>query len=221
MSGATESQQAKLLEEVRHVLRLHHYSIHTERSYVEWIGRFLRFHGMRSRTDLCPAEPKIEAFLTHLAVRGHVAAATQNQARNALVFLYERVLNHALEGSIDSVRAHRKVPVPVVMTREEVAAVLSLMNGPVQLIAKLLYGSGLRLMEAVRLRVQDIDSQRKQLTVRASKGDKERFTTFPATLTPLLQNHLTGVKTLHQQDLARGHGAVYLPHALGAHIPQG
>jgi site-specific recombinase XerD len=122
-------------------------------------------------------------------------------AMHALVFLYKRVLNHALPGSINAVRADKKITVPVVMTREEVA-VLSLMDGTAQVVAKLLYGSGLRIMEAVRLRVKDIDYQMKQLTVRAGKGDKDRFTTFPATLTPLLQNHLAGVKTRHQQDLA-------------------
>jgi integron integrase len=219
MSDATRSQQPKLLDEVRNVLRLHHYSIHTERSYVDWIVRFVRFHGMRSRADLVPAEPKIEAFLTDLAVRGNVAPATQNQAMNALVFLYKRVLSESLPGSINAVRADKRVTVPVVMTREEVAAVLSLMDGTAQVVAKLLYGSGLRIMEAVRLRVKDIDYQMKQLTVRAGKGDKDRFTTFPATLTPLLQNHLAGVKTLHQQNVARGHGAVYLPHALARKYP--
>ena len=214
MPDVTRSQQPKLLDEVRKVLRLHHYSIHTERSYVDWIVRFVRFHGMRSRTDLFPAEPRIEAFLTDLAVHGEVSPSTQNQAMNALVFLYKRVLTHALQGSINAVRANKKINVPVVMTREEVATVLSLMDGTAQLVAKLLYGSGLRIMEAVRLRVKDIDYQMKHLTVRAGKGDKDRVTTFPATLTPLLQNHLAGVKTLHQQDLAQGHGAVYLPHAL-------
>jgi integron integrase len=138
---------------------------------------------------------------------------------NALVFLYKRVLNHTLEGRINAVRAAKKINVPVVMTRDEVAAVLSLMDGTVQLVAKLLYGSGLRIMEAVRLRVQDIDFQMKQLTVRSGKGDRDRFTTFPATLTPLLQNHLAGVRTLHQQDLAQGHGEVYLPHALERKYP--
>ena len=219
MPDTTRSQQPKLLDEVRQVLRLHHYSIHTERSYVEWIVRFVRFHGMRSRVDLVPAEPKIEAFLTDLAMHGHVAAATQNQAMNALVFLYKRVLTHALQGSINAVRADKKINVPVVMTREEVAAVISLMDGTAQLVAKLLYGSGLRIMEAVRLRVKDIDVQMKPLTVRSGKGDKDRFTTFPATLTPLLQNHLARVKTLHQQDLAQGHGEVYLPHALARKAP--
>jgi integrase len=181
MRDATRSQPPKLLDEVRTVLRLQHYSIHTERSYVEWIRRFVRFHGMRSREDLFPAEPKIEAFLTDLAVHGHVAAATQNQAMNALVFLYKRALNHALPHRINAIRASKKINVPVVMTREEVAADLALMDGSAQLVAKLLYGSGLRIMEAVRLRVKDIDDQMKPLTVRSGKGDKDRFTTCPAT----------------------------------------
>src|SRR6266508_2614718 len=219
MRDATRSQPPKLLDEVRTVLRLQHYSMHTERSYVEWIRRCVRFHGMRSREDLFPAEPKIEAFLTDLAVHGNVAAATQNQAMNALVFLYKRVLNHPLEDRINAIRADKKVNVPVVMTREEVAAIIALLDGTPQLVAKLLYGSGLRIMEAVRLRVKDIDYQMKQLTVRSGKGDKDRFTTFPATLSPLLQNYLARVKTLHQQDLAQGHGEVYLPYALARKYP--
>ena len=219
MPGSPPSQPPKLLDQVRQVLRLHRCSIHTERSYLEWIVRYVGFHHMRSRDDLFPPEPKIEAFLTDLAVNRTVAAATQNQAMNALVFLYKRVLNQALPGSINAVRADKKINVPVVMTREEVAAVISLLDGTAQLVAKLLYGSGLRIMEAVRLRVKDIDFQMKQLSVRSGKGDKDRFTTFPATLTPLLQNHLARVKTLHQQDVAQGHGVVYLPHALARKYP--
>jgi integrase len=169
---------------------------------------------MRSRADLCPAEPTIESFLTDLAVHGNVAPATQHQAMNALVCLSTRVLTPALPGRIKAVRAAKKINVPVVMTREEVATILSLLDGTAQLVAKLLYGSGLRIMEAVRLRVQDIDDQMQQLTVRSGKGDRDRFTTVPATRTPLLQNHLGGVRTLHQQDLAQGHGEVSLPHAL-------
>jgi integron integrase len=186
---------------------------------VDWIVRFIRFHRMRSRKELWPAEPKIESFLTDLAVHGNVAAATQNQAMNALVFLYRRVLNHALEGRIAAVRADQKRTVPVVMTREEAATVLSLLSGTAELVAKLLYGSGLRIMEAVRLRVKDIDFPMKQLTVRPGKGDKDRFTTLPATLIPLLQNHLGRVKTLHQRDLAQRQGEVYLPEALARKYP--
>jgi site-specific recombinase XerD len=160
---------------------------------LDWIVRFIRFHNMRSREHLFPAEAKIESFLTDLAVHANVAPATQNQAMNALVFLYKRVLKHPMQESINAVRADKKIHVPVVMTREEVASVISLMNGTAQMVAKLLYDSGLRSMEAVRLRVKDIDLQMKQLTVRSGKGDKDRVTTFPATLTPLLQNHLAGV----------------------------
>jgi integron integrase len=214
-----EIQPPKLLDEVRRVLRVNHYSIHTERSYIEWIVRFVRFHGMRSREALFPAESKIEAFLSDLAVRGNVAASTQNQAMNALVFLYKRVLRHSLDGVIDAVRAQRKRTVPVVMTREEVTAVISVMEGTPQLVAKLLYGSGLRIMEAVRLRVKDIDFHMKQVTVRSGKGDKDRFTTFPVSLAPLLQNHLIRVRTMHQRDLTKGNGEVYLPNALARKYP--
>ena len=138
---------------------------------------------------------------------------------NALVFLYKRILNHALEGRINAVRADKKISIPVVMTREEVAAIISLLDGTAQRVAKLLYGSGWRIMEAVRIRVKAIDFQMKQLTVRSGKGDQDRFTTFPATLTPLVQNHLAGVRTLQQQDLAPGHGEVYLPQALARKYP--
>jgi len=142
----------KLLDEVRDVLRLNHYSIHTERTYIDWIRKFVHFHKMSSRDDLSGGERKIEAFLTHLAVQGNVAPSTQNQAMNALVFLYKRVLKGELNEAIDAVRAVLKTHVPVVMTREETAKVLSLLAGTPQLVAKLLYGSGLRISEAIRLR---------------------------------------------------------------------
>ncbi len=213
------SQQPKLLEQMRRVLRLHHYSIHTERSYLDWVIRFVRFHRMKTREDLLPAEPKIEAFLTDLAVEGRVAASTQNQAMNALVFLYKHVLELPLEGRISAIRADKKVHLPVVMTREEVGAVISLMEGTPQLVTKLLYGSGLRIMEAVRVRVQDIDFEMKQLTVRSGKGDKDRFTTFPVSLDPFLKSHLQRVRVLHEQDLAQGHGEVYMPYALDRKYP--
>jgi site-specific recombinase XerD len=150
-----------------------------------------------SRSPL-PCRTQVESFLTDPAVHGNVAAATQNQAMNALVCLDTRVLNHALLGSINAVRAEKKINVPVVMIRDEVATVISLLDGTAQLVTTLLYGGGLRIMEAVRIRVKGVDVQMKQLTVRSGKGDKERFTTFPGNLTPLLQNRLAGVKTLHQ-----------------------
>jgi site-specific recombinase XerD len=152
-----QQQAPKLLAQTRNVLRLHHYSIHTERSYIDWIKRYVQFHKMSCREDLADGERKIEAFLTDLAVRGKVAASTQNQAMNALVFLYRKVLEKPLDEVIDAVRAERKVNVPVVLTREEVSGVISVMEGVPQLIVKLLYGSGLRILEAVRLRVKFAD----------------------------------------------------------------
>lgn len=211
--------QPRLLDQVRRTLRVGHYSIHTERAYVDWIVRFVRFRGMRSREDLFPGEAKIEAFLTHLATAGCVAAATQNQAMNALVFLYKRVMQQPLDGRIEAVRADRRVTVPVVLSKEEVAAVLAVMTGTPRLVVKLLYGSGLRISEALRLRVKDVDFGLRQLTVRSGKGDKDRFTTFAANLEPSLREHLDGVRRLHARDVEEGFGAVYLPEALARKYP--
>ena len=172
----------KLLDEVRDFMRLHHYSIHTERSYCDWIKKYVQFHEVKSREDLLNGEEKIEAFLTDLAVRGNVSAATQNQAMNALVFLYKKVLKLPLDGEINAVRAKKKVNVPVVMTREETARIIALIAGTPQLIVKLMYGSGLRISEAIRLRVKDIDQELKSITVRSGKGAKDRITTFPSSI---------------------------------------
>jgi len=201
----------KLLDEVRDYMRLHHYSIHTERTYCDWIKKYVHFHQMKSREDLTGGETKIETFLTHLAVKGNVSPATQNQAMNALVFLYKKVLKLPLEEAINAVRAPKKVNVPVVMTREETAKVLSMMAGIPQLVVKFLYGSGLRISEAIRLRVQDIDAKLKTITVRSGKGAKDRITTFPSSVTPFLQDHLNKVKKLYENDLAMGFGEVYMP----------
>jgi integron integrase len=209
----------KLLDQVREVMRLKHYSIRTERSYGDWIRRYILFHRMKSREELF-AEPenKIELFLSHLAVNGHVAASTQNQAFNALLFLYREVLHRPLEG-IDAVRADRPVRVPVVLTLEETRQVLRAMSGVPQLVAKLLYGSGLRLMEGLRLRVQDLDLGMKRVTVRDGKGSKDRFTTLAEVLVPVLREHLERVRWMHQEDLKLGGGAVYLPGALDRKYP--
>lgn len=209
----------KLLDEVRDVMRLHHYSIHTERTYCDWIKRYIMYHRMTNRQDLIDDEAKIEAFLTHLAVDKAVAPSTQNQAMNALVFLYKHVLKQPLDQEINAVWASRKINIPVVMTREEVAQIIALMEGVPQLVVKLLYGSGLRIMEAVRLRVQDIDYNFKQITVRSGKGAKDRVTTFPSSTIPFLQNHLTKVKVTHRQDMERGYGDVYMPYALSRKYP--
>ena len=174
---------------------------------------------MQSRDDLRHGEEKIEAFLTHLARDRQVAASTQNQAMNALVFLYKHVLKQPLSGEINADRARRKVRIPVVLTREETARVIARLSGVHQLIVKLLYGSGLRITECLRLRVQDVDLEMKALTVRNGKGDKDRITTFPEKLVQPLKEHLVRVKVIHEQDLEEGHGQVYLPHALARKYP--
>lgn len=212
-------KEPRLLDEIRQVLRLHHYSIHTERTYCRWIRQFVRYHGMTSRADLADGEKKIEMFLTHLAVDRNVAPATQNQAMNALVFLYKKVLKLILDESINAVRAAKKNNVPVVMTREEVTKVIVHMEGMSQLVAKLLYGSGLRIAEALRLRIQDIEFEMKSLTVRSGKGAKDRITTFPVSVIPMLKNHLAKVKAIHEGDLSKGFGEVYLPYALARKYP--
>ena len=191
------TKKRNLLDEVRDVMRLHHYSIHTERTYSEWIKKYVHFHGMNSRDDLKNGEKKIEAFLTHLAVNKNVAPATQNQAMNALVFLYKKVLKNQLDEAINAVRATKKVNVPVVMTREETAKIITMMEGTTQLAVKLMYGSGLRMSETIRSRVQDIDYNMKTITVRFGKGAKDRITTFPSSIIPFLQSHLAKVKAIH------------------------
>lgn len=215
----SREENKKILHEVRDVIRLKHYSIHTERSYCEWIKRYILFHKMTSRGDLANGEKKIEQFLTHLALEKNIAPATQNQAMNALVFLYKKVLKTQLDEEINAVRASKRINIPVVLTRDEVKRVVDIMEGIPQLIVKILYGSGLRVMEAVRLRVQDIDYKRKQISVRSGKGAKDRYTTFPASIIPLLDNHMAKVKLMHEEDLGQGYGSVYLPYALARKYP--
>jgi integron integrase len=212
-------KERKLLDEVRDVMRLHHYSIHTERTYCDWIKRYIRYHTMNCREELMNGEAKVESFLTHLAVDKEVSPSTQNQAMNALIFLYKQVLKKPMDGQINAVRAAKKVNIPVVMSREEVAGIIALMEGTPQLVVKLLYGSGLRILEALRLRVKDIDYEFKQLTVRSGKGAKDRVTPFPISAIPLFQNHLSRVRVIHEQDLAQGYGEVYMPHALARKYP--
>ncbi len=202
-------------------MRLKHYSIHTERSYCDWIKQFVRFHRMKEKSDLFESsETKIEAFLSHLATERNVAASTQNQAMNALVFLYKQVLNKPLEKRIDAVRSNKSRRIPVVLSPEEVGMILARLEGVPQLLVKILYGSGLRITEALRLRVQDLDFDYSQITVRSGKGNKDRVTTFAVSLEPLLSNHLKTVKTIHDKDLADGYGAVYLPFALAKKISE-
>jgi integron integrase len=206
----------KLLDQVRDALRLNHYSLRTEETYVDWITRFILFHNKRHPKDMGTAE--VEAFLTHLAVDLTVAASTQNQALSAVLFLYREVLKKDL-GPVDSIRAKKPKRLPTVLSREEARKVIGCMSGTYQLMAKLLYGSGLRLMECVRLRVQDVDFAQHQIVVRDGKGEQDRITMLPDSLIAPLQEHLQRVKQLHKQDLAQGQGAVYLPYALDRKYP--
>lgn len=207
-------QSKKILDEVRDVLRVRHYSIRTEATYCGWIKRYIFFHKMQSRDDLTNGVIKVEEFLTHLAVEDNVAASTQNQALNALLFLYKHVLKEPLTDGIDAIRAKKPKKLPVVLSVDEVRRILAVMNGIPQLMAKLMYGSGMRLMECLRLRVQDIDLERKQLTIRSGKGNKDRWVPLPISLLSALVEQIERVKMLHEGDLKNGFGSVHLPNAL-------
>ena len=212
-----EERPKKLLDQVREAIRLKHYSIRTEEAYVTWIKRYILFHNKRHPNEMGSTE--VEAFLTNLAVEQHVAASTQNQAFSALLFLYREVLKKELDGPIDSMRAKRPKRLPTVLTKEETLKVISYLSGTHQLMAKLLYGSGLRLMECLRLRVKDLDFAHRAVIVRDGKGAEDRVTVLPDSLIPLLQEHLQRIKALHEQDLAQGHGSAYLPDALARKYP--
>jgi integron integrase len=201
----------KLLEAAREVLRRKHYSLRTEGAYLDWIKRFVLFHGKRHPREMGPAE--IQAFLTHLAVEGNVAASTQNQALSALLFLYGQVLDIELPRLAGIAPARRPHRLPAVFTREEARGVIAHLKGDYALMARLLYGSGLRLLECLRLRVKDIDFARLQITVREAKGNKDRVTMLPVSVAPALRDRLETVRTLHRQALAQGHGGVFLPGA--------
>ena len=205
------------MDEVRRVLRLKHYSIRTEDAYVGWIVRFIRANGRRHPRDLGRRE--VEAFLSTLAVRGKVAASTQNQALSALLFLYREVLGQKLPWMDDVIRAKRPARLPTVLTAEETRAVLAAMQGRPWLIASLLYGSGLRLMEALRLRVKDVDAARGEVVVRDGKGGRDRRTVLPVSLVDPLQREIERSLALHAADLRVGYGRVWLPHALARKYP--
>jgi integron integrase len=212
------SNPPRLLDRVREVVRSKHYSLRTEEAYVSWIRRFILFHGKQHPQHLSHAE--VQAFLTDLAVTQHVAASTQNQALSALLFLYNEVLKQPLEGPIEAVRAKQPQRLPTVLTREEAARVLDALRGVHQVMASLLYGSGLRLMECVRLRVKDLDFAQRQVLVRDGKGAKDRVTMLPDRLLIPLQNHLRHVRLIHNQDIREGYGAVWLPDAFERKSPE-
>jgi len=208
----------KLLDQLRDKIRLKHYSIRTEEAYADWVRRFILHHGKRHPRELGGAE--VEAFLTHLAVVGKVAASTQNQAKSALLFLYREVLGIELPW-LDGVE-HAKSPqrLPVVLTVDEVRAVLDRTSGTPGLMLWLIYGTGMRVMECSRLRVKDVDFARREILIREGKGFKDRVTMLPGSLETPLQQHLARVRALHARDLAAGYGEVYLPYALARKYPK-
>jgi integron integrase len=205
------------LRSVREAIRVRHYSIRTEEAYVQWVKRFILFHGKRHPAQMGEAE--VCAFLTHLAVEGQVAAATQNQALNALVFLYRNVLDRPLGEFAGIVRAKRPPRVPVVLTLAEVSRILRALKGVYWLIACLQYGSGLRLLESVRLRVKDLDFEHRAIVVRDGKGGKDRVVTLPDELVVPLKRHLANRKTAFERDCTEGVGTVFLPYALARKYP--
>jgi len=216
-TASREAGKPRLMDQVTASIRRLHYSRRTEESYRHWIRRFIFFHGKRHPLEL--GEAHVTAFLSHLATDRNVAASTQNQALSALLFLYKEVLGRELAWLDGLVRAKRPVRAPVVLTREEVARLLSAMHGQAGLAARLLYGTGMRLLECLRLRVKDVDFGYRQVVVRDGKGGKDRVTLLPGSLVPHLERQLERARALHAHDLARGHGEVHLPHALARKYP--
>ena len=217
IGGAPTPNKPKLLDQVRDVIRRKHFSLRTERIYCDWIRRYILYHQKRHPLEMGRGE--ITAFLTHLARAGQVAASTQNQALSALLFLYREVFEREI-GWLDGLeRAKRPVRLPVVLTRDEARRVFLKLGGRHRLMAGLLYGSGLRLMECVRLRVKDVDFGYLKITVREGKGGKDRVTMLPVNLARALERELVKVRAQHEEDLARGLGEVYLPNALARKFP--
>jgi integron integrase len=217
VSSPSSAPKHKLLDQVRQAIRIRHYSYRTEKAYIHWIKRFIFFHNKRHPVEM--AEAEIAGFLSSLASDGHVSASTQNQAFNALLFLYKEVLNKKI-GLIEGVvRAKRPFRLPVVLTKDEVKKVIDHMNGVPRLMAILLYGAGLRLMECCRLRVKDVDFSRNEIVVRSGKGNKDRYTMLPGAVRESLTQHLQSVKAQHDEDLKKGLGRVSLPNLLDRKYP--
>jgi len=215
---SSEVQPPKLLDRLRDAIRTRHYSLRTEEAYVGWVRRFILFHRKRHPAEMGEAE--INQFLTHLAVTRDVSASTQNQALSGILFLYQQVLEKDLGPLEGLVRAKKPLRLPVVLGREEVRALVQRMPGTPRLVGLLLYGAGLRLMEALRLRVKDVDFITNQITVREGKGQKDRITMLPTSVKAGLMEHLEHVRKIHQDDIGRGVGRVYLPEALVRKISQ-
>lgn len=207
----------KLLDQLREVIRIKHYSYSTEKTYSHWARRYNLFHNKRHPAEM--GTPEIEAFLSHLAQVANVSASTQNQAFNALLFLYRDVLHIELNAPIQALRAKRAQQLPTVLSKNEVNQVLNGMQGLHQLMARLLYGCGLRLMECLCLRVKDINFEQSQIVVRQGKGEKDRLTMLPASLVEPLKAQVAFVRKQHERDLADGYGSFELPFALARKYP--
>ncbi len=216
-AAAAAPGSPRLLDRLHEAMRVRHLARSTERVYVYWVRRFILHHGKRHPADMGEAE--VNGFLTWLAVEGHVSASTQNQALAAILFLYATVIGRPLGRLEGVVRARRPRRLPVVLTPEEVGRVLATLSGEPWLVAMLLYGAGLRLMEALRLRVKDVDFERRELTIREAKGNKDRVTVLPGGLVEPLARHLDGWRRVHAQKLERGLGRVRLPGAIGRKYP--
>ena len=217
MNAPVSSSASLLIESLRASIRLRHYSIRTEQTYVDWVRRFLAFHSSLPIDSL--GEPEISAYLTYLAVHDKVAAATQNQALNALVFFFRHVLTRDLDSPFKLVRAKRPARLPAVLSKEEVFSLFSHLSGEHLLMAQLLYGGGLRLMEVLRMRIKDLDFNLRQILVRDGKGFKDRVTVFPDCLRDPLQAHLERVRRIFESDLAQNIAGVFLPYALERKYP--
>jgi len=217
MTAQSPPKTKKLLDQLRDAIRLKHYSYSTEKTYVHWAKRYILFHNKRHPVEMGAAE--IEAFLTHLAKNEKVSSSTQNQALNALLFLYRNVLQMDIPVQLHALRAKRSAHLPTVLSKDEVMRVLAGMQGLHQMMAQLLYGCGLRLMECLRLRVKDIDFERSQIVVRDGKGEKDRLTMLPVSLVEPLKAQIAFVQMQHTRDLASGFGSVELPFALARKVP--
>jgi integron integrase len=209
----------KLMDQVKEVLRYHHYAYRTEQTYCQWILRYIHYFGGKTHPNLLGSK-NIEAFLSHLATEGQVTASTQRQALNALVFLYRHVLDIDLQDKIAPARSKRSASRPTVMTQAEVQRLLAAMEGKPALMAKLIYGSGMRLMECIRLRIQDIDFGQNLIFVRGGKGGKDRTTILPKNIRDEMIQQVAAVKALHHKDLEEGFGEVYIPEALARKYPK-
>jgi len=206
-------QGKKLLDQYRDTLRIKHYSPRTEDTYIAWVKNYILFHNKRHPKDM--GIPEIEQFITHLATTQQVSASTQNQAFSAILFLYRHILHIELnEPPLAKLRPQRSKTIPTVLSKDEVKRLIASLTGTNKLIAQVMYGGGLRVMECMRLRVKDIDFDNRQIIVRDGKGENDRITTLPGSLIQSLQLHISYVKSLHEKDLADGYGSVYLPYAL-------